>query len=108
MLFNRGSEDWIITPASRKELVASVPKTLPRVANEDIEWLTAIRGGAPALSNFDYAGPFTEVVLLGNLAVRLGQKIEWDAANMKAVGLSEADPLIRSQYRPGWELAYHQ
>lgn len=104
MLFNRGSEEWILTPGSRGEMSTSVPKSLPRVENEDAEWLTAIRGGGPALSHFDYAGPFTEVVLLGNLAVRLGKTIEWDSKNLKATNAPEADELIRSEYRPGWEL----
>jgi predicted dehydrogenase len=104
LLFNRGSEQWITTPGSRAEQYADVPQFLPRVENEDVEWLTAIRKGPAALSNFDYAGPFTEVVLLGNLAVRLGKKIEWDAKNLKASNAPEADALIRDEYRPGWEL----
>lgn len=104
MLFNRGSEDWIITPGERSELADRIPRSLPRVENEDDEWLAAIRGGPSALSNFDYAGPFTEVVLLGNLAVRLGQKINWDAASLKAIGLPAADNFIRSEYRKGWEI----
>jgi predicted dehydrogenase len=104
MLFNRGSEEWIITPGERKEMANTVPKSLPRVANEDAEWLAAIKGGPQALSNFDYAGPFTEVVLLGNLAVRLGQKINWDAAQLKVTGVPAADTLIRTEYRKGWEL----
>lgn len=104
MLFNRGSEQWIITPSERGAMATEVPKSLPRVENEDAEWLAAIRGGPQALSNFDYAGPFTEVVLLGNLAVRLGKKITWDAKRLKATGMPEADQLIRTEYRKGWEL----
>ncbi len=104
LLFNRNSVKWIVTPAARSEMAASVPKSLPRVENEDAEWLAAMRGEGPALSNFDYAGPFTEVVLLGNLAVRLGKKIAWDAKGLKATGLPEADALIRGQVRDGWDL----
>ena len=107
LLFERGSEKWFVTPGTRAESFAQVPKSIARVANEDEEWLAAIRGQSIALSNFDYAGPFTEVVLLGNLAVRLGKKITWDAANMKAVGLPEADALIKGEYRPGWELPFN-
>ncbi len=104
MIFNRGSQDWIVTPGSRKEMEATVPKSIPRVENEDAEWLSAIKNNGIALSNFDYAGPFTEVVLLGNLAVRLGKKLQWDSKNLKVVGVPEADALIRGQYRSGWEL----
>src|SRR5207249_2185580 len=49
------------------------------------EFARAIKGGPPAMSNFpDYAGPLTETVLLGNLAVWAGKKIDWDAKNLKA------------------------
>ena len=57
-----------------------------------------------AASNFDYAGPLAEAVLLGNVAVRAGKKIEWDAAKMKVTNVPEANRYIRRDYRKGWEL----
>ena len=102
--FNRGNTKWAVTPEQVLEDFDEPPITLPRVANEDVEWIDACKGGAPALSNFADAGPFTEVVLLGNLAVRLGKKIEWDGPNMKATNAPEADALIHREYRKGWEL----
>ncbi len=104
MLFKRDSVDWIITPGERATEFASVPKSIPRVANEDVEWVESCRGGAKALSSFDYAGPFTETVVLGTLAVRLGKKIEWDPKKLKVTNAPEADALIRSEYRKGWSL----
>jgi hypothetical protein len=104
LLFNRGSTQWIVTPYSRAEQFAKTPVTIPRVANEDAEWIAACKGGPKALSSFDYAGPFTEMVLLGNLAVRLGKKIEWDGPGLKATNAPEANPLIRREYREGWSL----
>jgi hypothetical protein len=104
MLFNRGSTSWIVSPRARAEQFANVPMTVPRVANEDAEWLAACRGGPKALSSFDYAGPFTEMVLLGNLAVRLNKKIEWDGPALAAKNAPEAQPLIRREYRQGWSL----
>ena len=56
------------------------------------------------MSNFDYAGPMTESVLLGNVAVRAGKKIEWDAKNLKVTNCPEAAPIIHREYRKGWEL----
>jgi hypothetical protein len=44
------------------------------------------------------------MVLLGNLAVRLNQRIEWDAEGLKAANAPEADELIRRPYRAGWDL----
>jgi len=104
MLFQRGSTDWIITPKSRGEEFANVPQSVPRVADINTEWIAACRGGAKPLGSFDYAGPFTEMVLLGPLAVRAGKKITWDAAGLKVPGMNEADPLIRRPYRAGWNL----
>jgi len=104
MLFKRSSTDWIITPSRRVEQFADVPKAIRRVGNEDVEWMEACKGGPKPLSSFDYAGSLTEMVLLGNLAVRLGKKIEWDAEALKATNCPEADGLIRRQYRKGWDL----
>jgi len=68
------------------------------------EWIEACKGGAPAGSNFDYSGPLTEMVLLGNLAMRSGKRIEYDAANMKVTNVPEANQYIRREYREGWSL----
>ena len=80
-------------------------KSIPRVKNEDQEWIDAIRGvGSEPLSGFAYSGPFTETVLLGNLAVRLGKRIDWDGINLKATNAPEAAELIKRPYRKGWEV----
>ena len=70
------------------------------------EFIRAAKGGKPARSNFpDYAGPLTETVLLGNLAIWAnGPKLEWDARNMRVKGTNEFDSLIRPRYRSGWAL----
>ena len=105
MAFRRSGNDWIVvTPGSRLDEFANVPETIRRVPNEDVEWIEACKGGPKALSSFDYSGPFTEIVLLGNLAVRLGKKIEWDAKALRATNAPEADELIRRKYRKGWSL----
>jgi predicted dehydrogenase len=87
-----------------------LPKeTLPRNATggdlgQKQEWVEAIRGAIPAMSNFDYAGLLTETVLLGNVAMSVGKKFQWDMANMKAIGCPEADQYINPPYREGWTL----
>lgn len=70
------------------------------------EWVEAIvEGDSKPMSNFDYAVPLTETVLLGNLAIWAdGDRVEWDAGAMKAVGRTDVDLLIHPQYRPGWTL----
>lgn len=67
------------------------------------EWIAACKGAPPPLASFDYAALLTEMVLLGNVAVRLGRRIEWDAANMKVAGVPEADRFVRKEYRKGWD-----
>lgn len=75
------------------------------------EWVEAIKTGKPAMSNFpDYAGPLTETVLLGNLAVwvakepGLGEKVEWDAQNMKVTNMSGLEEIVKPEYREGYIL----
>jgi predicted dehydrogenase len=68
------------------------------------EWIAACKGGPMCLSNFDYAGPLTEFVLLGNVAMRAGKKIEWDTKKLRAKNCPEADQYVRREYRHGWTL----
>ncbi len=102
-LFNRGSTKFKTTPDDLLDAVEDTPRSIARVKDEDVEWIQSIRTGVPALSNFAHSGPFTETVLLGNLAVRLGKRIEWDGPNLRATNAPEAAPLIRRPYRKGWE-----
>jgi hypothetical protein len=67
--------------------------------------LDACKGGRPASSNFEYGAKLTELVLLGVLSLRARQRIYWDAANMQARNLPEADALIHGTYRDGWKIA---
>ena len=69
------------------------------------DWIRACKDGRPASSNFDYSGPLTETVLMGNLTMRMdGQRIEWDGKNMKVTNIDEANDFVRRQYRAGWSL----
>jgi predicted dehydrogenase len=67
-------------------------------------WIAACKGGPAAGAHFDYAGPLTEIVLLGNLAIRTGKKLEWDGPNMKCTNAPEANEFIQVKYRDGWSL----
>lgn len=68
------------------------------------EWIHACKTGEQTTCPFDYAGPLTEANHLGNVAYRTGKKIHWDAANLRATNVPEAEPLIRRDYRKGWSL----
>jgi len=69
------------------------------------QWVNACLGTDTATSNFSYAGPLAETVLLGDVANRcVGQTIEWDAANLRVTNLAEANELLRTPYREGWQI----
>jgi predicted dehydrogenase len=80
------------------------PQVLPHSPGHHREFAIAAKGGPAALSNFDYAGPLTETVLLGNLAVRTDKRVEWDAANMRSTNVPEANQYVKREYRKGWSL----
>ncbi|MCA9076106.1 MAG: Gfo/Idh/MocA family oxidoreductase [Planctomycetaceae bacterium] len=79
-------------------------QTIPASIGHHAEWIKACKEGTPTLCNFDYSGPLTEAVLLGNIAYRCEQPIEWDAENLTCPGCPEADMYIRKEYREGWEV----
>lgn len=100
-----------LLPEARSKEYGRPPKVLPRSPGHHKEWIAACKGGQPAGSNFDVAGPLTEVVLLGNVALRMGQqlyekglKLYYDGPGMKVTNLPEANKYIRSEYREGWTL----
>ena len=70
------------------------------------EFAIAIKEGKQAMSNFpDYAGPLTETILLGNLAVWAdGKKIEWDAKHLRTKNAPEVADIVRPKYRKGYSL----
>jgi len=68
------------------------------------EWIHACKTGAPTTCNFDYSGLLIKHNLLGNVAYRVGKKLQWDPQDLKAVGCPEADAFIHRAYRSGWTL----
>jgi hypothetical protein len=111
-----------LLPLSRNQEV-NIPKTLPRVPEGHyVQWVNACIAGkenAKVSSPFEYAGPLTETILMGNLALRswnlkdssgkkfIGRKkLLWDAQNMKITNLDEANVFVRREYRDGWKVNY--
>jgi hypothetical protein len=77
---------------------------LPRDVDHYQEWIRACKGGPKPLANFDYAGPLTETILLGNVAAWAGEKLNWDGPNCKITNIPEANEYLRRDYRQGWSL----
>ena len=100
-----------IFPESCAQAAKEVQKTIPRVDDHYREWIGACKGGKPAGSNFNYAGPLAESVLLGNVALRVQlrqeltlYKLLWDSANLRVSNLPEANPFLKRDYREGWTI----
>lgn len=79
-------------------------RTLPRSKGHLADWLAACKGGEQPCANFQYGARLTELILLGNVALRTGKRLTWDGPNMKAPGAPEADPLLKEPCRKGWEI----
>jgi len=93
----------IIFPETLRNSFTPPAQSISRSKGHHREWVDAIKGGPEALSNFEYGARLTENVLLGVLSLRLGgKKIYWDSRNMKAIGLPEADVIIKEPIRKGW------
>jgi predicted dehydrogenase len=83
-------------------------KTIPRVpggeGGHEKDWIRACKDRKQPSSNFEYSGPLTETVVMGNLAIRTGKKIDWDGANIKVTNDQEANQFVHREYRKGWTL----
>ena len=77
---------------------------LPRGVNHYEEWIRACKGGPKPSANFDYSGPLSETILLGNVAARAGKKLFWDGPNFKVTNMPEAEKYLEREYREGWRL----
>lgn len=105
----------------------NIPETIARVPDEDhyLQWVNACIAGygkGETSSPFEYAGPFTESILIGNVALRSWmlrdnpsgrrtvdkyngrKKLHWDAKNMKVTNYDLANQFVKSEYRAGWNL----
>ena len=101
-----GSNPRLIPETKMKEY--ELPeKSIPRSPGIHAEWIEACKNGSTTTSNFDYASKLTEMMILGNIAVRMASKnivLEWDGPNMRVTNSEEANNYIHKEYRKGWSL----
>jgi predicted dehydrogenase len=101
-----------IIPEKKMQEVAPTIKSLwgnKKQANihggaHEQNWIHACKSGTPAVADFAYSAPLTEICLLGNIAQRVDARINWDAANVEVTNLPDANKYIRCAYRKGWSL----
>jgi hypothetical protein len=94
-----------MTAGDTHEAAKAVPVTIPRSPGHMKEWFVMMQEGKPAFSNFDSAAFLTETILLGCIALRVGEgvRMEWDGPNMKSKNLPEAAQFVSRKNRAGWE-----
>jgi len=100
-----------LIPETRMKEYGKPPQKIARSPGHHQEWINACKGGPAARANFDWAGPLTEVVLAGNIALKMekqlyekGLKLHYDGPNMQVTNLPEANKYVRDEYREGWTL----
>lgn len=95
-LFMKNKRDRFVTPE----------QTIPRITtSHEMDWVRSCKDGKPASSNFDYSGPLTEMVLMGNLSMFVpGKKLKWNGKKMRVTNNDKANELIKREYREGWSL----
>ncbi len=93
-------------PVELRQEAAEAPATMPELrGSHEMIWVAACKGEGPVSSGFEYAAALTELTHLGNLAIRIGGTIEWNAEKGEAINRPEAAAIIRRPRRAGWELA---
>jgi hypothetical protein len=126
LLCNIFGTDPVLLPSTRMQSFVEPAKTLVRVTEKDHQtnWTEACKGNGQASSSFDYAGPFTEAIVLGCVAIRCldikekvktpdGKTVErltgrkkllWDPANIRFSNFDAANEFVKREYRKGWSL----
>jgi predicted dehydrogenase len=97
---------WADPQLSPKDKFASLQLPVVGDVNHYTSWVDACLGDGKTTSNFAYAGPLTETVLLGTIAIRFpGERLVWDAEEGRFIHHADANTRLTKQYRKGWELA---
>ncbi len=103
-------DDKILSRSLRESYKKPEPY-IPSSPGHYMEWILACKGGKPAGSNFDWAGPLTETVLLGNIALRKElreqnsyKSLNFDPEKLSFSNMPEADKFLHYEYRDGWSL----
>ncbi len=93
-----------LIPYAKMKAYEKPEPTISRIkTSHEMDWINAIKEGRQSSSNFDYAGPFTEMVLMGNLSLfRPGEKILWDGDKMEVTNIPELNKYVNPPYRDGW------
>jgi len=95
-----------VIPETKMREIGKPPRLLERSPGHVQEWLMAAAGEQPIdfpKSNFAYAGPMSETLLLGNIALRVGRRLEWNGEKLEFTNVPEANQYVTKEYRSGWK-----
>ncbi len=95
----------VLLPEKEFANVQRPPHSIPESLGHHAEWIHACKTGAPTTCHFGYSGALTEANHLGNVAYRVGQRIEWDSKSLRVRNVPEAQQYISREYRAGWKLS---
>jgi hypothetical protein len=96
-----------LIPETRMQEYKRPAKTIPRSTGITEEWIAAIKAGTKSTTDFSYASALTEMMLLGNVALRAAKDnviLRWDSAAMRITNLETANDYLQMPYREGWSL----
>jgi predicted dehydrogenase len=98
-----------VFPQEKMRELPKTPQKIERVPGglegHEKNWVRACKEGKPASTPFDYAGPLSEMVLMGNLAVRFpNRQLLWNGEKMEVTNDKDANACVRRQYREGWTI----
>jgi predicted dehydrogenase len=100
---NMHNSECALLPLEKFPQQGGPPQRIPRSGSHEREWVNACRGRGPTpISNFDYAAPVLELLLLGNVCTRLNRPVEFDPVACKIVNDDEANAALRPPRRGGW------
>lgn len=94
-----------LLPEDRFQDFVPPPSSLPDSPGHHAQWIAACKTGSRTGSDFSYAAPFTETVLLGNVAYRAGTAIDYDPATGRVTNDAAANRWLTKDYRQGWEVS---
>jgi predicted dehydrogenase len=101
-----GDEPRLLDPKRQQAITASPPsQKYPRTEGVYAEFIKACKSGGTGGSAFDtHSGPLSEMVLLGNLAIRVGRNLELNPETGEVTNVKVPDAYLRPTYRAGWSL----
>ena len=97
-------ENPVLVPETKMNFLAKEEVKAEEGYRGDEVWINAFRNKTQTPGSFLLAGPVTETINLGAIALRAGKRVEYDTANMKITNLPEANKYLTREYRQGWEL----